>query len=74
MFKWNKKRLLALSMVIEGDKTEDEIALACEKTKRTIAGWKADPIFDARRKEILTARVDEARNIFLGAGCRVKCS
>lgn len=67
MFKWSEKRLLALSLVIEGKLDEDEIAQACGKVKRTIARWKTKPEFDAKRKEILLARVEEAKNLFQGA-------
>jgi len=67
MFKWNKKRRLALSLIIEGEKDQAGIAVECGVSKRLIQYWLAEPEFELRRKEIEDARVMSAKRRFQAA-------
>jgi hypothetical protein len=64
MFNWSNKRILALGLVIEGEKTQAEIADACGKCLATVKNWIKQPEFEIRRKEIEEGRVEEAKRLF----------
>lgn len=64
MFNWSNKRILALELVIEGEKTQAEIADACGKCVATVKNWLKQPEFEIRRKEIEEGRVQEAKRLF----------
>lgn len=43
-----KKKSKAAILVAEDRKTDEEIAASCKITRRTLARWKLEPLFDAR--------------------------